>query len=436
MGRNASKHTTGRRAFIGGLAAASGAVALARPFAPARADTPVRCAYLVPGYKADLANYRGEPAATAPGLRRDFPKGYDGGVTMIARVEEKDGSLRRAIMPIQGHQIAVHPRNKLALWNSMNGPNYVTVDPLALKLDRVLPCHAPEYMGGGHSAFTEAGDTVFSTERKRQDLPFGKPADLYGRLVVRDARDFKTLAAYDTQGIGSHEVRLTGDGRHAVIANYGTVKQPGQEPRWEAVEPCVTVLEVASGKLVYKRALAGSAGEVRHLAAPTLNRIAAHVVVEQHVDGYPRLPGDDDVIAEFDPDTAGGSFYAPGSVGHFDATRPDLAPVLAQPGDRMAARQGQSMAYDPGSDETIGTFASSHSLIVVDAPSGRIKRVIGTERYGLRYPRGIVLHPDGRHYAVSGGWQGIYLFRRGTHEIVWERTLHPLLFDHSHMTAI
>lgn len=436
MARGACKHETGRRAFLGGLAATAGAAVLLRPAAPTRADAPVRCAYLVPGYKADLANYRGEPAATALGLRRDFPKGYDGGVTMIARVEEKDGALRRAIMPIQGHQIAVHPRVSLALWNSMNGPNYVTFDPVTLKLDRVLPCHQPEFVGGGHSAFKEAGDAAFSTERRRQDLPFAKPSDLYGRLVVRDARDFKTLAVYSTEGIGSHEVRLTDDGRHAVIANYGTIKPPGQNKRMETVEPCVTVLEVASGKVVYKRVLPGSAGEVRHLAAPTLDRISAHVVTELNVDGYPRLPGDDDVIAEFDPDTAGGSFYAPGSVGHFDATRPDAAPVLAVPDDRMAARQGQSIAYDPVNDEMIGTFASSHSLVVVDAPSGRIKRAIGTERYGLRYPRGIVMHPDGRHYAVSGGWQGIYLFKRGTHEIVWERTLHPLLFDHSHMTAI
>jgi hypothetical protein len=93
------------------------------------------------------------------------------------------------------------------------------------------------------------------------------------------------------------------------------------------------------------------------------------------------------------------------------------------------------MAYDPKHDEMIGTFASSHALIVTDAASGRIKRVVATEPWGLRYPRGIALHPDGAHYAVSGGWQGIYLIERGTHRISWERTLHPLLFDHSHMTV-
>lgn len=437
MERGPIRHATGRRAFLGGLAATAGTIAASRSIAPALAEPPPpKAVYLVPGYRAELASYRGESASTAPELRRDFPKGYDGAVTMIARMDEKDGSLRRALMPIGGHQIAVRPRDPLALWNSMNGPGLVTFDPATLKLDRVLPCHKPDYMGGGHSAFTAAGDAAFSTERRRQDAPFTKPADYYGRLVVRDARDFKVLEAYDLHGIGAHEVRLTEDGRHAVIANYGSVKGPAPDDPWRTIEPCVTVLEAASGKLVYKRALPGEAGEVRHLAAPTLDRIAAHVVVELKVDEYPRPPDGDDAIAEFDPDAAAGSYYLPGSLGHFDAANPAREPVLAIPEDRRAARQGQSVAYDPVHDEMIATFASSHSLVVLDAASGRIKRTIGTERLGLRYPRGIGLHPDGKHYAVSGGWQGIYLFRRGAHEIAWDRTLHPLLFDHSHMTVV
>jgi hypothetical protein len=66
-------------------------------------------------------------------------------------------------------------------------------------------------------------------------------------------------------------------------------------------------------------------------------------------------------------------------------------------------------------DEAIATFATSHALAIVDAKTFDIKRVFRTDRLGLKFPRGIALHPDRRRYVVSGSWSGLFFFERGSH---------------------
>jgi len=91
--------------------------------------------------------------------------------------------------------------------------------------------------------------------------------------------------------------------------------------------------------------------------------------------------------------------------------------------------------YDAPHDRMPATVASSHCVLAVSGATGRIERVIRTDRLGLRYPRGLALHPDGEHYVVSGSWRDLALFRRRDHSPVPERSLHTVFFDHSHMTV-
>ena len=101
----------------------------------------------------------------------------------------------------------------------------------------------------------------------------------------------------------------------------------------------------------------------------------------------------------------------------------------------LLARQAQSLIYDAETNEVIATFTSSLAIGVFAGDDGRVKQMIRTDRLGLRYPRGIVLHPDGIHYAVSGSWRDIVLFRRGTHQNDPARSIYALLFDHSHVAG-
>ncbi len=418
---------------------AGGACALAAVLPQARAadaSSARHATYLVPGYRAEIASYRGRPAGEAPELRADFPKGYDGGVTLATRVSEADGAAARALLPVIGHHIAADPLGKRAWFSGMNAEHSVAFDIAAMRLERIVKPHTDGFVTGGHAAFTPDGRYLLATERRRFDRPFQRADERHGRLVVRDARTLAVLASHDCFGIAPHDVRLTQDGKYAAIANYGSVDLPLAGSKPTILEASLTVLELASGRLVHKWVAPMRDAELRHVAAHGLDRVAA-VAFRMGGEAEERaLSASRDGVFEPDILAEHGRVYLPAPVVMFGADRPGGGAIAAMPEDPLLARQGQSVVYDPVHDEMIVTFGTSHTLIVFGAADGRVRKLLRLDRLGLRYPRGIGLHPDGEHYAVSGGWQGIYLFRRGAHVIARDRTLHPLLFDHSHMTVV
>ncbi len=67
--------------------------------------------------------------------------------------------------------------------------------------------------------------------------------------------------------------------------------------------------------------------------------------------------------------------------------------------------------------------------------NGAIKRIVRAVALGLAYPSGLALHPDGRHYVVTGSWRGLYTFRRGSHDLNRQATSNPLFLGHSHIVV-
>jgi hypothetical protein len=106
------------------------------------------------------------------------------------------------------------------------------------------------------------------------------------------------------------------------------------------------------------------------------------------------------------------------------------------PQNALDFRQGQTIIYDPVHDEAIAAFATSGTLAVVDARRFELKRIVRTDAFGLQFPRGLALHPDGRRYVVSGSWAGLYFLARGSHEVDHAATWHEMFFHHSHITAV
>jgi hypothetical protein len=426
-----------RRRFVGQAAAAGAIAAAGLPRgAAAQAAPPRHATYLVPGYRAEIASYRGRPADEAPELRADFPSGYDGGVTLLTRLSESDGAAARALLPVIGHHVAPDPWGKRAWFSGMNAAQSVTFDIQAMRLERIVKPHAEGFVTGGHATFTPDGRYILATERRRFDAPFGNPAERNGRLVVRDAGTLAVLESLDCFGIAPHDVRLTRDGERAAIANYGSVDLPPAGSKPTILEASLTVIELSSGRLVHKWLAPMKDAELRHVAAHGLDRVAA-VAFRMGGEAEERALGagrdgvfEPDILAEH------GRVYLPAPVVMFAADRPGGGAVASMPEDPLLARQGQSVAYDPAHDEMLVTFGTSHTLIAFAAGDGRVKDVLRLDRLGLRYPRGVVLHPDGEHFAVSGGWQGIHLFRRGTHAHVPARALHSVFFDHSHLSVI
>ena len=389
--------------------------------------------YLVPGYRTDVAAYRGRPVAESEALRLAFPAYYEGRGTLVTQIDERDGSVRRALLPILGHAISVAPRGDLAVWNSMNGDSLVSFDPASLDLVGFARPRGEAFIGGGHAAFTADGRHVLFTERKRYGEPPARAEDQFGQITIRDPQSLDVLERYDCHGISPHQVELLADGQHIAVSNYGSVNQPGPGERLQIVEPSVTLLELSSGRLVEKWVGPDLRYEVRHLAVGGRERIAAILVREVESAEAQDLHAGFGDITEPDFSAQSHTAYLPAPVQFYGASGSSSAVTATLPEPPELARQGQSLVYDPRHDEMIVTFASSHTVIVFAAESGSVRNIIRTDRLGLRYPRGIALHPDGEHYAVSGSWRGILLFRRGSHVADAARALHAVFFDHSHL---
>jgi hypothetical protein len=128
--------------------------------------------------------------------------------------------------------------------------------------------------------------------------------------------------------------------------------------------------------------------------------------------------------------------YGPAPLFALRRSTTGMQGIPLMPSDPLDFRQGQTVAYDPLHDEAIATFASSHTIAVVDAKSFELKRVFRTDGLGLAFPRGIALHPDRRRYVISGSWEGLLYFARGSHELDKAATWNEVFFHHSHITAV
>jgi DNA-binding beta-propeller fold protein YncE len=423
-----------RREFLSGAVGGAAALGAIQPVeslaeAPAAATTMARPAvFYVPGYRPDLAHYRGRPVPEAPEFRRQLPANYAGETTLIARIDEASGSVRRALLPIRGHAVTLNPVGGPAFWNSMDRATQLTFDPTTLELV-ALRSLGEDFVGGGHALALPDGKHILVTERRRYAGWQGDAARHEGRLAIRDAENLRLIEAFGCGGMSPHDVALMPDGRHVAVANYGSLLAPdGWRPEIRA--PSVSVIELASGRLVESFRPEEPAAEVRHLAAGRGGLLALLVrrgsVAER--DAFLRS-----VMEVYEPDDSSfddGS-YLPAPIWN---PADGGGQALLWPGDPLDARQGQTLVYDPAADEFIASFATSHRILVIDGAGERITRTIETDRLGLRQPRGIQLHPDDKHYAVSGSWADILLFERRNHRPVPERRIGVSLFHHSHMT--
>jgi hypothetical protein len=146
--------------------------------------------------------------------------------------------------------------------------------------------------------------------------------------------------------------------------------------------------------------------------------------------------GRSDEIMDVDLSTPQGLSYTPAPMLGIRISGDDATVTEMLPADDLRFRQGQSVVYDPVHDEAIATFTSSHTIAVIEASKMRIRKLIRTDELGLQHPRGVVLHPDGEHYAVSGSWRDLYLFRRGSHTLNRARCWYQTFYDHSHMSIL
>ncbi len=393
----------------------------------------------MPGYKTAKAYRRGQPLIVDRRAARALPRGYDGPVTMITRIALDADSVERALFPIVGHAVTLDPGRSRALFVGKNDDALLVIDPASLDLAAIARPHAEDFLFGGHVAFTADGKTVFAVERRDPSAPYtGRPADHFGRISLRDADTLRVLDSFDCAGIAPHDIALFDGGRHLAVANYGSTDWPAdvEAPTTRlpyGVEPSLTIIEAASGRLAHKEVAPKRRNQVQHVAAGGLDRIA---VLQSRLaafdDAQLVLRGRDHVYYSEAPDGCGRS-YLPVPLLHYDlgAATPKRAIVMTD--DPLLMQRGQTIVYEPTHDEMLVTYVASHTVIAFDAASGAVKHVMRTDHLGLCRPHGLALHPDGVHYVVSGSWENVFVFRRDSHDPVREACRYELLFDHSHL---
>jgi Uncharacterized protein conserved in bacteria len=392
-------------------------------------------AVYVPGYMPQYAYANGRPVDQNRRFNR-ARSGADGVKRMLTRVG-MDGSIRQTLLPVAAHDVEVAPDRSIGILCGFEGGEHCSFDPKTLEMTGIAPSFAEGWRGGGHAAYLDNGRTVVVSERSPVQPGRGKLENVHGRITIRDAESLKIRESYSTYGVDPHDIRLTDDGKHIVAANYGSVisEKTGQHtvPR-TVVEPSITVIDVASGKLVDKVVTGRGRTELRHLAAGNLERIFAIQSTFGSAEEDAAQRARDDVAYDFDLTSEPGLYYLAAATLKYDARRGRLTKMGDQAATRLM-RHGLSIKYDPRFDEVIATYPSAHQVMVFDGRTGGLVTRYDTRTAGLRYPCGVTLLPDGEHYAITGHWENMFVFQRGRHRLVRELCLYPLFFGHSHITS-
>lgn len=392
-------------------------------------------AVFVPGYYPENAFANGRPVDQNRRFNRAIGKS-EPVKKMLTRVGF-DGSIRQTLLPVAAHDVEVAQDRSIGVLCSMDGDQHSSFDPDTLEMSAVAPSLGDGWRGGGHAVYLDGATTVILSERA-PTLPYQGSFDRhYGRLTVREPKTLKILDTYSTHGIDPHDIRLTADGKHIVAANYGSTvsaKTGAHTIPRTVVQASITVIEVASGKLVDKHVTGKGNVELRHLAAGRLDRIFAIQALYGNDAQDARQHADDNVAYEADITTEAGYNYMAAATLKYDAERGSVT-RLGDAATSRLMRHGLSIRYDDKHDEAIATYPSTHHLMVFDGASGGVSKNYDTRTIGLRYPCGITMLPDGIHYAVTGHWENMMVFERGTHRLVRELCQYPVFFGHSHITA-
>ena len=391
-------------------------------------------AVYVPGYFPDSAYANGKPLAQNRRFNRairDQPL-----YKMLTRVGF-DGSTKQTLLPVAAHDVEVAPDRSIGVLCSMDGEQHTAFDPDTLELASLGPSLGEGWRGGGHAIYLDGGRTVVLSERAPYQAYQGKADRHYGRLTIRDPRTLKIADTYSTYGIDPHDIRLTADGKYIVAANYGSTVSADTGmytiPR-NVVQASITVVELSSGKLVDKRITGRSDTELRHLAAGRLDRIFAIQSRYGSDAADARQLANENIAHETDITTDPGYNYMAAATLKYDASRNRLTRMGDAKSTKLM-RHGLSIRYDDKHDEAIATYPTTHHVMVFDGATGTVSNVLDTRTVGLRYPAGVTFLPDGKHYCVTGHWENLFVFERGTHRLVRDLCLYPVFFGHSHITA-
>ncbi len=258
------------------------------------------------------------------------------------------------------HGCAIDPKNRnRALLFEKRGPHGVEVDlGKAARLRSLAPREGHAFYG--HAAFSRDGASLFVVE---SDLANG-----HGSISVLDAQTLAPLGVLETHGLRPHDIVLARNGKQAFITNGG-----GDYPDGPA--GCVTLVELASGKLVEKREIPEARFNAGHVGVSAAGDL---VVVSAPRDGLAKT------------ELGGLSLGAPGGA----------LSTMRSPAPLMQSLRGEtlSIAIDDARRRAVVTTPDGNLLTAWNLASQQF-----IKSFDLPLARGVAQTLDGEHFVVCHG---------------------------------
>ena len=311
--------------------------------------------------------------------------------------------LLRTPLPMRGHQMAVSADGAWIFATPRRPGTQACVIDLATRRVAAVCTSQPGRHFLGHTVYSRDGRHLFITEN---DYNRGR-----GLVSVREAHSLKVVQEFDSGGIGPHELIWMRDGRTLAVANGGILTHPSQPRKklnLDAMRPNLSLIDVASGRLLDQVQALNRQASIRHLAATDEDE----VVVGMQYEGP---PGDDVPLV---------AVYRHGGV-----LTPLSVPLERQ---RNMRQYSASVAVDPVSGQAAVTCPCANSVTFWSVSAGRYA---GQQRFGDA--GGVAFEAGAQEFVVTNGRGAIARFDARTLELRRASTVRiPGLKWDNHLSAV
>lgn len=257
-----------RRAFLGvlgGLTLVSGAGSLSSLSKFISADSQVAFG------KVDLA---ADSVSQGIGPRlASAARSADGSFQLI--VTQGDKVVSSNAIGLRGHGVVAHPKQHAVLVMARRPGNLMyLIDQNSGEVLKTITA-APTHHFYGHGVFSKDGNTYWSTEN---NVDTGE-----GLIVCRDSTTFDTLIQFPSYGIGPHQLEFLNHQSVLVVANGGILTRPDQPRKklnLDTMEPNLSYIDIATGKLLAQYKPEFHQQSLRHLTVSPKDQVAVGIQYE------------------------------------------------------------------------------------------------------------------------------------------------------------
>lgn len=196
-----------------------------------------------------------------------------------------DGEVRSVATGARGHEVLPHPQRpgRVLLVGRRPGRQMFEVDLLEGRVSEVVDCQDGHHLCG-HACFNEQGSLLYSTE---SNFERGE-----GRIVVRDALDYRLVASFDSHGVGPHQVVFMPGGRSLAVANGGLLTHPDSGRtvlNGDSMRSTLALVNPETGELLNEFTLREPKASIRHLSVGDTGALAVGCQMQREAADHDEL---------------------------------------------------------------------------------------------------------------------------------------------------